>query len=314
MTAWIRTAVLAGVAAVGPSVACGGAETFSPIPPVRCKTVYYANDKLPAHPDGASLCPPGVCNYQTQQGCSSGQTCAPHVDTNAVTKVETVIPACRVAGERAKDEPCSDNPPTSAATQCGPGLVCAEKTCHRPCCGRDWSACEPGESCIHQANIVVNKVTAYTGADLCFAVGTCNVLDLEACKAEGQTCRIADPVAEVACMPPSALVAGDSCDNDKPCGAGLHCVEDASQVLSSTPDTSPMCSGTRPCTCRRLCPWGNCNNNTCSINEGVCVHFNRDPPGVGECTPNWHGAPTTVDGGVVGDAGSHFRSLGDGGP
>lgn len=310
MVRWIRTAVLACAAAVGASVACSGAETFSPIPPIRCKTVYYANDPLPAAPDGASLCPPGICNYQTQKGCSVGETCAPHVDTNVTTQVKTVIPACRLAGQRAKGEPCSDTS-TSAAEQCGPGLICAEKTCHRPCCGRDWSACDPGESCIHQANIALDKTTTeYTGADLCFAVGTCNVLDLEACKAQGQTCRIADPVADVACMPPSALVAGDVCDNDKPCGAGLHCVEDASGAA----DKSPMCSGTNPCTCRHLCPWGDCNINTCSLNEGVCVHFNRDPLGVGECTPHWRGAPLTVDGGVVVDAGGLFRSFSDGGP
>jgi hypothetical protein len=313
MIAWIRAALLAGGAAVSASVGCSGAEVFSPIPKIRCKTVYYAGDKLPAPPDGATLCPPGICNYQTQQGCSVGETCAPHFETNVNSKTQTVVPACRLAGERAKGEPCDDTSP-KAAQQCGPGLLCAEKTCHRPCCGRDWSACDPGESCIHQANIVVGNVTEYTGADLCFPVGTCNVLDLEACKAQGQVCRIADPVADVACMPPSSLVAGDKCDNDNPCGAGLHCVEDVSAEPKDPPVTGAMCSATRPCTCRRLCPWGDCNNNTCSINEGVCLHFNRDPLGVGECTPNWHGPPITVDGGVVVDAGGLFRSLGDGGP
>ena len=38
--------------------------------------------------------------------------------------------------------------------------------------------------------------------------------------------------------------------------------------------------------CRRLCKAVEGGGEpSCKEGEGVCVHFHRDPPGVGECTP-----------------------------
>ena len=40
-------------------------------------------------------------------------------------------------------------------------------------------------------------------------------------------------------------------------------------------------------TYRRLYHTKEYDKPTYGPNEGTCVHFNRDPPGVGECTPGW---------------------------
>ena len=300
--AWLRaTLVLSSIAfgALGAGVACGGASTVLPPLKTHCSAVYYGAGVLPSPPDGASLCAAGICNYQTQEGCSAGQTCAPHVDA----KAGTVTPNCRVAGQRSHGEPCSDAT-ANPAEQCARGFLCAEGECRTPCCGGDWSACGNGESCIHQADVRIggtgdSGTITYAGTDLCFPVGGCNVLDANSCVAENGICRIADPIAHVACMPPSDLGLGATCDEKHPCGAVLHCVTDATS-------NSPVS------TCRRLCPWGVCSDKTCG-DAGLCVHFNRDPAGVGECTPDWHGDPILVDGGVVTDASGLFASVADGG-
>jgi len=44
-----------------------------------------------------------------------------------------------------------------------------------------------------------------------------------------------------------------------------------------------------------------CEEPPCAAGEH-CVHFTNDPVGVGECTPDWHGDPLSLDAGL--DAGS----------
>jgi hypothetical protein len=296
MIPWTRATLLAGVAALGAGIACGAADSVSPPDKIPCNTLYHGQDRLPQPPDGSSLCADdGVCNYQSQDGCGAGESCAPHVDK----ATGTVKPTCSAAGERASGEPC-DSSSLSAARRCGRGLQCADSTCHRLCCGADWSACDPGESCIRQVEVKIGDSGTPTqvGADLCFPVGTCNVLKPDSCKTEGRICRIADPIGHVACMPPSDLGVGAICDEGHQCGAVLHCVKGDEKNASGT--------------CRQLCPWGICTDKTCGA-AGLCVRFNRDPPGVGECTPNWKGPPILVDGGVLVDAAGFFGP-GDGGP
>jgi hypothetical protein len=54
--------------------------------------------------------------------------------------------------------------------------------------------------------------------------------------------------------------------------------------------------------CRRLCKWGPCERSGCGEDEGKCVHFRRNPEGVGECTPGWTGPPLAeTDGGDLQD-------------
>lgn len=294
MIPWLRVAVLGCAAALGGGVACGAADFVSPPYKAPCDTVYFGGGKLPPPPDGPSLCAPGLCNYQAQTGCGAGESCAPHIDT----KAGTVAPGCRAAGQRARGEPCDDKS-TSAAKQCGIGLQCVEGECHTMCCGGDWSACRAGESCIRQGEVKIGDTILSAGVDFCFPVGTCNVLSPDSCKTQGRVCRIADPIGEVACMPPSDLVQGDPCDHEHQCGPLLHCVGSADPGAAAVPFK-----------CRKLCPWGVCGAAGCGAGEGVCVHFNRDPRGVGECTPDFHGKPVFVDGGIVADAGLLFADAG----
>lgn len=114
------------------------------------------------------------------------------------------------------------------------------------------------------------------GMHLCFPVGTCDVLAPGDCASEQRTCRIVDPTGAVACAPYSDLPVDAPCSEARQCGAGLHCVDGA---------------------CRRLCAWPPCGGPGCPGREGVCVHFDRDPPGVGECTPDWDGPPLAGDAG-----------------
>jgi hypothetical protein len=64
-----------------------------------------------------------------------------------------------------------------------------------------------------------------------------------------------------ACVPEKTGSPGDPC----PCKGGTTCVAD---------------------TCRRLCKAvAGGGDPSCPTDEGICVHYDRDPAGVGECTP-----------------------------
>lgn len=212
---------------------------------------------VPPPPDGAALCPTGSCNYQTQTGCSSAEACRPTVSDGGV-----IQPGCEEAGTGRSGAPCTQ------WTDCARGYLCAGAACHQLCCGGDWSACGAGQSCIRQ--LIVKVVDAGTppqpaGVDLCFPVNNCDVFDPASCKAAGHSCQIVDPIGDVACTPTGSGTVGAPCSESTPCSSGFSCVGDH---------------------CRRLCravldggaPF-------CPSSEGICVHYNRDPAGVGECTP-----------------------------
>lgn len=104
-----------------------------------------------------------------------------------------------------------------------------------------------------------------TEVSLCIPVNECDLLDPNSCPA-GRVCRIVDPVGNVACAAGSTLGPGDSCNAGQLCGPVLHCING---------------------TCRRLCNATDCGDPSCPEEDGACVHFERDPPGVGECTPGF---------------------------
>ncbi len=204
-------------------------------------------------PNGADLCPKGACNFQTQDGCGAGQSCMPAVSGS------DVVPACQSAGTKHSGEACS------GWNDCAAGLFCAEGACHTLCCGGDWSACPDGESCIRQLSVKVGDASVPSGADLCFPVNDCDPLDSNACSATpGQACLIVDPTGNVACTPEGTGTAGDACSGSVHCSRGFACVAEQ---------------------CRRLCRAISGGEPACPSEEGVCVHYNRDPAGVGECTP-----------------------------
>jgi len=124
-----------------------------------------------------------------------------------------------------------------------------------------------GESCIRQ--LLVHDEQSSTnipaGADLCFPVGTCNVLDPQACSdTPGRNCQIVDPLGNVACAPNGSVELGQACGGGRVCAAGLFCAGE---------------------TCRKLCGAVAGLTVACPAGQGQCVHFTRDPAGVGECTP-----------------------------
>jgi hypothetical protein len=220
---------------------------------------------IPLPPDGASLCPAGACNYQSQDGCPADQGCRPYY-AGATTPL---TPQCEATGAGRSGDTCT------ASTQCARGYLCAadptgSKTCHKQCCGGDWSACDAGESCIREYKIQFPDGHTEAAGDLCFPVNNCDPLDPASCANEpNRECKIADPTGNVACSPKSAAQLGESCAPPNVCAQGLTCV--------GKPAVGEFC--------RRLCRALECGEPSCEPSEGSCVHFDRDPPGVGECTP-----------------------------
>jgi hypothetical protein len=246
---------------------CGSGESTSgtlTLPPADAGPgavpVYLDGGGAPAvPPDGAAACPAGACNYQTGVGCSGTTTaCIPELAGGAV------VPACSPPGSAAAGAACAQ------ATDCIAGYVCSsDGTCHKLCCGGDWTGCESAdEHCIvdlSYANGMGGTIT--TGAMLCYPVDTCDALAPTSCPQPGTTCQLADATGATACLANGTGQSGEPC----PCEGGFACVH------------PPMSSGP---ICVRLCkavPGGGVPY--CQANEGICTHYTRDPAGVGECQP-----------------------------
>lgn len=242
---------------IGLASACGSTGTVTteaPPEPYCAPLVEDTLVPLEPPPDGAAACASGACNYQTQAGCSDDQACRPQF---SATNSE-VQPGCEAAGSSVTGDPCT------AQGDCGRGLYCAEGVCRKLCCGADFSACPAGESCIRSLQVRAGGEVVSAGADLCFPVGTCDPLDPDSCADEpGRECKIVDANGAVACAPRSSAGLGDACSPPSVCGQGLSCVGGY---------------------CTKLCAYAMCAEPSCSEAEGSCVHFARDPAGVGECT------------------------------
>ncbi len=241
------------------AVACGSGETTDDAEPTTTcpRVVKNGGGGIENPPDGVSLCPAGVCNYQSQEGCAADQACRPVYNADQ-TGIE---PGCQPAGAGATGDACTSD------TECAVGYLCAAARCRKICCGADWTACDAGESCIRQLDFKVGSDVVRSGADLCFPVGTCDVLDETACDDQpGRDCKLVDPTGAEACAPHSPEQLGEACSGPSVCDRGLSCVGGK---------------------CRRLCRAEECGEPACPESEGTCVHFDRDPPGVGECTPGF---------------------------
>jgi hypothetical protein len=233
-----------------------------------------------------ALCPKGACNFQSQSGCSATQNCFPHYDAAS----NSVIPTCGTAGGQTKGQPCE-----TAQQICGRGLVCADHVCQKVCCGGDYTACDPGESCFRQSAQFMTPSGALIdyneGLGTCAPVGNCKLLDESSCAGDAKhpVCRIVDPTGAIACTEAGDRNLGDSCDESHRCGRGQHCAGNVNT------------DGPVPKHCVRLCRFGTCNAKPgCPEAEGTCVHFNRDPEGIGECTADWVGPGLEVDAGAAG--------------
>jgi hypothetical protein len=290
MRPWLRITAVVSLSFTAMGTGCGSSTTSSSSPPPlkdggQCPPVYFGGGTVAAvPPDGASLCAPGDCNYQTQEGCGTTDTCYLKIDQVA----GTVVPACRPAGQLEKGAACSAQA-TDPSQRCARGLFCSNEGCRKLCCGGDWTGCDAGESCIRNLVVTLPDGRSFpANADLCLPVNDCDPLDPEACKADGKVCRVADPVGNVACMSASTLAAGDACDTEHQCGAGLICTKTGSSSQG---------------VCHHLCAFGPCVEDRCG-DEGTCVHFPRNPDGVGECMSDWKGPGVVLDadGGVTSDA------------
>jgi hypothetical protein len=208
---------------------------------------------------GAPECPTGICNYQAQTGCPAGEGCRPQFTAAS----PNVSPGCEATGTGKSAATCA------TGADCAAGYFCADNACRKQCCNRDWSACDPGESCFRQLQVKAGGVVTDSGMDLCFPVGDCDPLDTKSCS-QGLACAIVDPTGAVACVPASTAQPGEVCGAGSSCAAGALCVGGESGAESQ---------------CRALCRAEVCGEPACAAGQGTCVHYNRDPAGVGECTP-----------------------------
>ena len=278
----IRVTALVGVAAAW-AAACGSGDTSSASPPPGHCTIYYGlagNPETSAEGGAApARCATSPCGYQSQSGCPADGTCFPHFDD----KTNTVAPACGEVGTVRAGQACDDK------SLCARGLLCVEGRCAKPCCDGDSSVCAADERCVRE--VKASNGEFVPGLGTCATINDCDPLSTAACGSDPAwpVCRIIDHVGTVACSRAGERDLGDDCDSAHPCGAGQHCAGNESSAVAATIQTK----------CVRLCKFGSCGAEpACGKDEGVCVHFDRDPDGVGECTPDWKGPGVEIDGGA----------------
>jgi hypothetical protein len=261
-------ALVSAVLALGIAAACGGGSDDDSSGNGGADGgggsggVLDGGGTIPDAPTGENFCAPGACNYQAQD-CPSGQSCLP-TDTPATGA--DWAPKCFPAGTKAAGEACTQWSECAAGHFCAGVSTGSPGTCRQLCCGGDWSACPAGQSCYQELFLLPPGASdpVYANADLCAPVNDCDVFDASSC-ASGKACHIVDPTGNVACVTAGTAELGEDCSASERCVAGFACVGGA---------------------CRRLCnasPGG--GEPSCPPAEGICVHFVRNPPNVGECTP-----------------------------
>jgi hypothetical protein len=210
-------------------------------------------------PEGESLCPEGICNYQTGEGCTAeAPGCIVQLDA-----MLQPVPACTATvGTGESGDACT------AQDECAPGYLCAEGQCRKLCCGGDWSACpSEGEHCFKRLSVKgADGAVVDTGAMLCYPVGTCDLLDpVDSCLADGEACQIVDASGASACLPPGAGEQGDPC----PCKGGYLCADLGDEQV-----------------CRKLCKAVEGGGDPYCADGEACIHYNsKHPADVGECVP-----------------------------
>ena len=248
---------LSGVLSLSFAVGCtGSTETVPNDAGADGSTVVLdGGGTVAPPPNGAVACPQdAACNYQTNAGCDAQEACVPASDGAG-----NIGAACLPAGTGQSGDACSVN------TGCASGFVCASSVCRKLCCGGDWSVCPGEQRCFRE--IVVKTAAGEevdTGAMLCSPPDECDPLVPTSCLVPGTSCLIVDGTGATGCIAPGEGEAGDAC----PCKGGFVCVEDEGAEV-----------------CRQLCKAVEGGGEPgCEAGE-LCVHFVRDPPGVGECTP-----------------------------
>jgi hypothetical protein len=250
---------LAGLGCTSGATKAPGVTTYTVGDPPSSTPILDAGDEPAVPPNGAASCPPGVCNYQTQSGCVFSEA-APPACLPLTTSEGTAVPVCVRAGTALEGEECVH------WDDCAAGLACAgrdKRICRRMCCGGDWSACRPDERCTGPFWVNAGSTPVPSGASVCMPAQQCDVLTGSPCPA-GNVCQIVDPTGATACVeaPPQGL-GGRPADPCPPCQTGFACIGQGCARLCGLAEAGPFCPP----------------------EEGRCVHWNRDPEGVGECTP-----------------------------
>lgn len=243
------------------ALGCSAEPSSNPKPKTDGGVVLDGGGQIPDPPDGAAACQTGSCNYQTQD-CAGGMTCVP---TDNPPPTGPWPPSCVPPGTKAAGETCA------TWTDCVHGHFCvgisssSAGVCRKLCCGGDWSACPPSESCFRPLQLArpgSGEVVA-ANAYVCAPADSCDPLNPSNCAAIGETCQIVDPIGHAACLPEGTAGLGESCASAS-CKGGTICVGGK---------------------CKRLCKAAEGGGEpSCPPSEGVCVHYARDPAGVGECT------------------------------
>ncbi len=187
------------------------------IPPV----ILDGGGAIPDAPNGSAACQPGACNYQAQD-CPSGQTCLPTATPPASGDWP---PACDSAGTVAVGQPCTGwNDCVTGAFCVGVGQAADGGTRRAPVasCAAAGIGLRAAAGRAASNNFYLVRPSGgaptYANADLCSPVGTCNVLDPNACADEpGRSCQLVDPTGNVACAPEGTAAIGAGCSEKVTC-------------------------------------------------------------------------------------------------
>src|SRR5262245_33462350 len=215
-TASVLLALLSGAASAGVGCSDEDGETKDTNPVDGGHEGYIVKDgggEPAMHPNGEEACPTGACNYQSGEGCTEPlASCVPILDPEGQP-----APTCIAAGTGTSGDACD------AQEDCAAGYMCAEKECHKLCCGKDWSGCPSAdEHCFRSLKLGSSPDTAVdTGAMLCYPVNYCDALEPDSCTKSGETCQIVDPTGATACLAEGSGAAGDPC----PCQGGYLCAD-----------------------------------------------------------------------------------------
>lgn len=167
-----------------------------------------------------TMCPFGVCDLRSGEGCASDEKCM----------LSAGAPACLAAGGSGEGLACRRH------DDCADGHLCMrlgdDASCRRVCCGGDSSHCEADESC--------TDVTGFDSLGSCLR--QCDLLARDC--PEGIGCYRSD--GDAICLSAGAAMSGESCSVHSACVPGLACIafdSGAECVALCDRSVSSSCSG-----------------------------------------------------------------------
>jgi hypothetical protein len=195
---------------------------------------------------GVHVCEVGRCNPQFPVGCG---------EESCVLWDET--PSCGTAGLSGPGADCI------STMDCAAGLACFRRESGYGICGR--ICCPGGDTCVEGsicggAGVLVDGTETSWGE--CLPPRMCDVLRPELVCAEREGCYIVDSAGTTECRVAGSAAAGDPCELQEDCAAGL------------------FCGGIGALRCVQICMVG---GDECPAEER-CVRQAHSPEGTGFCT------------------------------